>query len=343
MHRVEGASDSARRAARGGRRTLSARRRAVARPARASGGEATVNGSTEARLCWIRSRRRSGRRLRSGGPAAPAAPGLVADGAVRHLPQPELGQRSDLTALQAHQGDEDLVPVGIEDRARPALPRPRRLRRGGPARRRREGRRHLVEHGPLDQPGAPDTASARPVDQRRWRRHGTQRSRAARSARARGPPGAEAQLEGCWTGMPGPSGPPPPGVAPPPPPPPASGCPPSTPPSTPPPPSAGPGPRGSKVVSMMSPPSTCPASVPQLSERDPALGASPRAAMAPAGKLGAGGEVGHRHARGPGDGAERVLGDDPEGARPRGGPSSGRRRSAPARWLTRRYAALAPR
>ena len=74
----------------------------------------------------------AGRRLRRffgrGRPAAAAAPGLIADGAVRHLAEPELRQGPDLTALQAHQGDEDLVPVGVEHRARPALLRAGALR-----------------------------------------------------------------------------------------------------------------------------------------------------------------------------------------------------------------------
>src|SRR6185369_5978818 len=86
--------------------------------------------------------------LRGRSATAAATPGLIADGPVRHLAEAELPQRLHLAALQAHQGDEDLVPVGVEHRARPALLRASPLRGAGPARRWREGGRHLVEHDP---------------------------------------------------------------------------------------------------------------------------------------------------------------------------------------------------
>ena len=97
---------------------------------------------------------RSGLALRRGSPAAAAAPRLVADGAVRHAPKAELGQRPNVVALEAHQRNQHLVALPIEDGGRAAttglgisagwgerLVRTRKHRRG-----------NFVEHGgPADE------------------------------------------------------------------------------------------------------------------------------------------------------------------------------------------------
>ena len=107
-------------------------------------------------------------------PAGPA-PRLVADRAVRHLAQPELRERPHLVALQAHEGDEHLVAVGVVDgRATPLRLRGRGARAGFRAARACRSRRSRCA-------GATITFTAISRDLLR------ERSSAARTSGSRGP------------------------------------------------------------------------------------------------------------------------------------------------------------
>jgi hypothetical protein len=103
------------------------------------------------RLLGVALRRHCLPRLRGGGSSAAPAPGLVSDGPVRHSPQPELGQRTHLVALEAHQGNQHLIAVDIEDGG-PAAAAWLRLSAASGQRLQRDGehgRGNLVEHGEL--------------------------------------------------------------------------------------------------------------------------------------------------------------------------------------------------
>jgi len=86
--------------------------------------------------------------LRGRSTSARSAPGLVPDGAVRHAAQPELCERPDVVAFEAHQRNQHFVAVAVEDGGSPATARPglQACWRGRRARSRKHRRRDLVEH-----------------------------------------------------------------------------------------------------------------------------------------------------------------------------------------------------
>jgi hypothetical protein len=71
--------------------------------------------------------RRDGRRsclaLWRGGSSARPAPRLVTDCPVRHPTQAKLGERADVVALEAHEGNQHLMPIAVEDGRRTATAR----------------------------------------------------------------------------------------------------------------------------------------------------------------------------------------------------------------------------
>lgn len=102
----------------------------------------------------VDSKRSGGLALGRGSTSAAPAPGLVADGAVRHSPEPELGQRANVVALQTHQRNQHFVALPVEDGRGAATARlgVSTARSGRLASTRKHGRGDFVEHrGPADE------------------------------------------------------------------------------------------------------------------------------------------------------------------------------------------------